>query len=113
LDVVSSKIASEHQAGRVTADVIEADHFGLQRMQEEGLPQPCHARSAVGFDESVRVPADEAGTDWYINDRVLLISAGYNPDEVGGLEITELEDLLDPSLQGRMAVAQGTVTARW
>lgn len=113
IDVLASKIVSEAQAGRVTADVIEADNFGLQQMREQDLIQPFYAPSAADYPDSARTPADVDGTDYYVSDRVLYISAGINPEAAPGVELDDYEDLLDADLTGRMAFAQGTVAARW
>ncbi len=113
LDVLASKIASENQAGRVMADVIEADNFGQQQMREQELIQPFYSPSAQDLPADARTSADEAGLDYFVDDRVLFISAGYNPEETDGLSFADLDDLLVPELKGRMAVAQGTVAARW
>lgn len=113
IDVLASKIASEAQAGQVTADVIEADNFGLQQMREQDLIQPFYSPSAQDFPEETRTSAEDEGTDYYVSDRVLYISAGFNPEAIGDAEIDELDDLLDPELKDRMAFAQGTTAARW
>lgn len=111
-DVVVSKVTTEHQAGKPGADVLEIDNFAVQPLQERGVLQPFHSPAAGELDDATRKAADKDGEYYYVNDRVLYISLGYNTDAVED-EPTELEDLLAPEFKGRLAFAEGTIAARW
>lgn len=111
-DVVVSKVTSEHQAGKPGADVLEIDNFALQPLQERGVVQPFYSAAAGDLPAEVKKAAETDGENYYVNDRVLYISLGYNSDEVTEVPTT-LDDLLAPDLKGRLAFAEGTVAARW
>lgn len=111
-DVVVSKVTSEHQAGKPGADVLEIDNFALQPLQERGVVQPFYSAAAAELPDTVKKSAENEGENYYVNDRVLYISLGFNSDEVSEAP-TSLNGLLSPDLRGRIAFAEGTVAARW
>jgi spermidine/putrescine transport system substrate-binding protein len=94
------------QGQSIDRDIIVPTAWLAGRLQRLGYLQPIDKSAIPNFvnlEESLAHPAWDPNRDWGLPWQTYMTGIGYDPEKVG-FEITSVEQLLDPSLKGRVTM---------
>ena len=111
-DIVS-RVVQESQAGRLQGDVVEVTSDGFRVLADQGVLAPFETPSAEGHDERFMLESEDGGT-LGIGDRASYVGFAYNTNSLSPDAVPqELQDLLDPALEGKLAITSSTTGIRF
>jgi iron(III) transport system substrate-binding protein len=97
---VTRRIATESQAGRFDADIVDSNGPGLEALHREKLLQPV----VSPYDADLIPQAFRPHREWVATTLDAFV-AGYNPTKVKKEDLPKTyQDLLDPKWKGMLAV---------
>jgi iron(III) transport system substrate-binding protein len=111
-DIVS-RVVQEKQAGRLQGDVVELTSDGFRVLADMGAMAPFHSPALEDYDERFRITNDE-GDILGVGDRASYVGFAYNTNSLDKDEVpSQLKDLLDPTLKGKLAITSSTTGVRF
>lgn len=109
---LTNKALAEHKARRHIADTIEATPGALMSLRDEQFFAPYHSPHLKNYPDGAKEKAKNGLTYW-TTDRESYVGLAYNKNAVKGLELPKkFDDLLKPSLKGKMAISNDESSAR-
>lgn len=109
---LSSRIAAETQARRHLFDAVETTPPSLMPLRDEQMLMPYYSPHHRNYPENAKEKAS-GNLVWWSTDRESLIGVGYNTKVFPAADLPKrFEDLLKPSLKGKMSVANNETGAR-
>jgi iron(III) transport system substrate-binding protein len=108
-----TKATQEAQAGRQVFDVIETPPSAIRLLREAGLLVPYYSPSLASFPDTAKVPASGGTVDSALV-RISYVGFGYNTTLIPESAVPKTtQDLLNPALTGKLALAGTTTGDRW
>jgi iron(III) transport system substrate-binding protein len=108
-----TKATQEAQAGRQVFDIIETPPTAIRLMQEAGFLTPYYSPALASFPDSAKTPASGGLVDSALV-RISYIGFGYNATLIPESAVPKTaQDLLNPGLTGKLALAGTTTGDRW
>jgi iron(III) transport system substrate-binding protein len=108
-----TKATQEAQAGRQVFDVIETPPAAIRLMQEAGFLAPYYSPALASFPDTAKTPASGGLVDSALV-RISYIGFGYNTTLIPESAVPKtVQDLLNPALTGKLALAGTTTGDRW
>lgn len=112
-DVVS-RVVQESQAGRLQGDVVEVTSDGFRVLADLGVLAPFTSPALDDYSERFTIPAPEGDGALGVADRASYVGFAYNTEALPEEDVpSDLEDLLDPALKGKMAITSSTTGVRF
>jgi iron(III) transport system substrate-binding protein len=112
-NVLATKAAQEAQAGQYSWDVMEAPAANVLLLEQQGFLIPYISPFAAAVPSEFKWKAKDDQV-WAVADRVSYIGYGYNTTLIPPSAVPKtLEDLLNPSLKGKVGIVTTTTGIRW
>ena len=108
-----TKATQEAQAGRQVFDVIETPPSAIRLLEDAGLLVPYYSPPLASFPDVAKTPASGGLVDSALV-RISYIGFGYNTTLIPESAVPKTaQDLLNPALAGKLALAGTTTGDRW
>src|SRR5581483_639978 len=108
-----TKATQEAQAGRQVFDVIETPPTAIRLLEDAGLLTPYYSPPLASFPDMAKTPANGGLVDSALV-RISYIGFGYNTTLIPASAVPKTaQDLLNPALAGKLALAGTTTGDRW
>src|SRR5581483_9396241 len=108
-----TKATQEAQAGRQVFDVIETPPTAIRLLEDAGLLTPYYSPPLASFPDMAKTPANGGLVDSALV-RISYIGFGYNTPLIPASAVPKTaQDLLNPALAGKLALAGTTTGDRW
>ncbi|HEY7062886.1 MAG TPA: extracellular solute-binding protein [Chloroflexota bacterium] len=108
-----TKATQEAQAGKQVFDVIETPPSAIRLLEDAGLLTPYYSPALARFPDMAKTPAKDGLVDSALV-RISYIGFGYNTTLIPESAVPKTaQDLLNPGLTGKLALAGTTTGERW
>lgn len=110
---IATKVEQEAKARKNSADVLEVTKPASLELQAQKIITPYYSPALASVPKRYQTRAGSK-TVWDATDRISPISFGYNTKKLPKSAAPKtLDDLLAPSLKGKMAIESTTTGVRW
>ena len=110
---LATRVLAEAQSKRYLGDVIETSPPGLMVLRDSQLLLPYTSPYLAEYPEAAKQKATGNLVYW-TTDRESYIGVGYNKNVLLAADVPKnFDDLLKPSLKGKMAISNDDVSARF
>jgi iron(III) transport system substrate-binding protein len=107
---INRRVLEEYRAQTYIVDAFELSVEGLAVLRDQGFLEPFKSPETASFEKEAIEPSN-----YWVSARETYVGVGYNTKKIPDAQAPRTyDDLLNPSLRGRMAVSNSTSTgANW